>query len=189
MTDIALLLAEYIAEHRSGGEADPSVYVARASPEARAELAALIDTFLTRAPRSAFDEQQAMGSAAERTVEEIQRAITGQSGLWPALLPELRNRAGLKRSDLVSRLAGLLGVPNRTDKVARYYHEMEQGLLPSQGVSERVLEALGQIIGESAQALRDAGRPLGAPLAGESVAGATSRSEEWDDVDTLFRDG
>jgi len=209
MTDVDRLLAEYIEEHRSGGEADPAAYVSRASPAARAELAVLIDAYLTRTPRGEFDEQEFRGSAAERAVDELERAIAGQSGLWPALLPELRHRAGLKRSDLVERLAGLLGVANRTDKVARYYHEMEQGLLPSQGVSERVLEALSQIVGETAQALREAGRSLGAPPAGESIVGqpafarraqfeltsaavaaaVPSRSEEWDEVDTLFREG
>lgn len=209
MISVDRLLAEYIEEHRSGGDADPRAYLARASPQTRSELAALIDAFLVRAPRRPLDDQGFRGSTAERTVDELHRAIAGQSGLWPAVLPELRDRAGVKRSDLVERLAGLLGVANRTDKVARYYHEMEQGLLPSQGVSNRVLEALSQIVGESTQALRDAGRSLGAPPLGEPVTGqaafarraayaeaaaappaATSAGdEEWDEADELFQGG
>ena len=206
MSDVDRLLAEYVAEHRAGGDADPREYLSRASPSERTELAALIDAFLARAPRQQFDEGEFRGSNAERTVEELERSIAGQAGLWPALLPRLRDRAGLKRSELVERLAVALGVTDRKNKVGRYYHEMEQGLLPAQGVSDRVLGALGQLVGETAQALREAGRalapsgegPTAAPAAFArrayaEPAGAPSpgvqrgREGEWDEVDELFR--
>ena len=99
MTDVDRLLADYIAEHRAGGEADPREYLSRASPAQRTELAALIDAYLARAPRQSFDQAAFRGSSAERTVDELERAIAGQAGLWPAVLPRLRDRAGLKRSD------------------------------------------------------------------------------------------
>ena len=67
---------------------------------------------------------------------------------------------GSSAARFVDRLAAALGVENKREKVAGYYHEMEQGLLPAAGVSDRVLEALGRIIGETAHALRDAGRAL-----------------------------
>ena len=73
--------------------------------------------------------------------------------------PAARPRA-LKRADLVERLAAALGAPDKQDKVGFYYHEMEQGLLPSEGVNDKVLEALGTILGQSAEALRQAGRSL-----------------------------
>jgi hypothetical protein len=209
MTGVENLLAEFIAEHRGGGEADPTVYLARASPPDRLALAAMIDAYLARAPREDFDEQAFRGSTAERTVDALERSLTGWAGLWPAVLPELRDRAGLKRSELVARLAGRLGVSDRTEKVARYYHEMEQGLLPSRGVSERVLEALGGIVGESVAALREAGRALGSPTgaagseeavqaafarrataeaaAAVPAAAASGDVAEWDEVDELFR--
>jgi hypothetical protein len=210
MTGVENLLAEFIAEHRGGGEADPTTYLARASPADRLALAAMIDAYLARAPREGFDEQAFRGSTAERTVDALERSLTGSAGLWPAVLPELRDRAGLKRSELVARLAGLLGVSDRTEKVARYYHEMEQGLLPSRGVSERVLEALGGIVGESVAALREAGRALGSTAAGAAgpedavraafarratadaaaavpAAAASGDVAEWDEVDELFR--
>ena len=172
MTDVDRLLADYIAEHRAGGEADPRDYLARASPAQRTELAALIDAYLARAPRQSFDEAAFRGSGAERTVDELERAIAGQAGLWPALLPQLRDRAGLKRSELVDRLAAALGVSDRKAKVAAYYHEMEQGLLPAQGVSDRVLGALGQLVGETAQTLREAGYALTPPSEGRAAAPA-----------------
>jgi hypothetical protein len=210
MISVDRLLAEYIDEHRAGGEADPRAFLDRAALADRAELTVLIDAYLVRAPRQPFNEQTFRGSTAERTVDELQRAIAGRSGLWPALLPELRGRAGLKRRELVERLASLLGVADRTDKVARYYHEMEQGLLPERGVSARVLEALGQIIGETSEALREAGRALRPPpaaagtAAGQTAfarrrsteptgaapaAAAAAGDEEWDEVDALFRGG
>jgi hypothetical protein len=208
MIAVDRLLADYIAEHRAGGDADPREFLARASPRDRAELAALIDGYLARAPREQFNEDAFRGSSAERTVDELLRAIVGQSGLWPAVLPKLRDRAGLKRSELVERLAGLLGVSNRTEKVARYYHEMEQGLLPEQGVSQRVLEALSQIVGGSADTLREAGRALHpphvgpapgqpafarrayvGPAAAPAAAAPPGGDEELDEVDALFLGG
>jgi hypothetical protein len=206
MTDVDRLLADYIAEHRAGGEADPREYLSRASSAQRTELAVLIDAYLARAPRQQFNETEFRGSRAERTVDELERAIAGKAGLWPAMLPQLRDRAGLKRSELVDRLATALGVGDRGDKVAGYYHEMEQGLLPSAGVSDRVLDALGRIVGETTQALRDAGRALTpadeSPAASADAfarrayaepAGAPSPgtqpppTAEWDEVDELFR--
>lgn len=207
MTDVDRLIAEYVAEHRAGGDADPRVYLSRASPAQRRELAALIDAYLARAPRQTFDQASFRGSSAERTVDELERALSGASGLWPALLPRLRDRAGLKRSELVARLAAALGVSERGEKVAAYYHEMEQGLLPARGVSDRVLDALGQIVGEPAQALRDAGRVLAPPGQGPAAVPAAAFARlasaeppdapssttqpipvgEWDEVDELFR--
>jgi hypothetical protein len=206
VTDVNQLLADYIAEHRAAGDADPTHYLSRVSPAQRTELAALIDAYLARAPRQQFDEASFRGSTAERTVDELERAIAGQAGLWPALLPRLRDRAGLKRSELVERLAAALGAKDRQDKVAGYYHEMEQGLLPAQGVSDRVLSALGQLVGETTQTLRQAGRALVATGEGPAAAPAafarrafTDPAEasappaqrppvgEWDEVDELFR--
>lgn len=209
MSNVDRLLADYIAEHRSGGDADPRAYVARAAPDERVELAALIDAYLARAPRRSVDLENVGSSGAHRTVDELERALAGQSGLWPAVLPRLRHQAGLRRSELVARLAGALGVDDGEEKVAGYYHQMEQGLLPAAGVSDRVLEALAGIVGESAQALRNAGRALGAatPGAGRTSAAFARRTypegaapsapalsgagepTQFDEVDELFRGG
>jgi hypothetical protein len=209
VSDVDRLLAEYIADHRAGGQADPRESLSRASPAQRRELAALIDAYLANAPRQPFDQAMFRGSSAERTVDELERAIAGQAGLWPAVLPSLRDRAGLKRSELVERLAAALGASGRKDKVAGYYHGMEQGRLPAQGVSDRVLEALGQLVGETAQALRDAGRALtppgrgtatapspafarrtyGEPGPAEAASAPVPPQAEWDEVDELFRGG
>lgn len=212
MADVQSLLSDYIAEHRAGGEADPLAFLARVEGADRAELGALIDGYLARTPRQIFDAAAFASSAAAPVVEALSRSIEGAGGLWPQLLPLLRARAKLKRSELVDRLAAALGAEGRETKVARYYHQMESGDLPATGVNARVLEALGAIVGESAEALRTAGRALGGGAAGaggqavfartawgdESVPEIMSvemsmppggQAEEHDEIDALFLDG
>jgi hypothetical protein len=209
MTDVDRLLQQYIEEHRSGGEADPLRYLVQVSDRVeRLELEALIDGYLMHAPRQEVDLGRYEGSLAEKVVESLSPSITGVSGLWPTVLPELRNQARVKRRDLVARLATTLGVQEKEEKVADYYNQMEQGRLPAEGVSGRVLDALGSILGQSAERLRAMGEALGpagppaeegavfarmgapaeqaAPAAGEAPSGPP---DEWDDVDKLFRGG
>ena len=137
----------------------------------------------------------------------MQRSLAGQSGMWPSLLPQLRNRARLKRADLVAELADRLGAAGQSEKVGAYYHQMEQGLLPASGVSDSVLEALGRIVGAGKEALRKAGEMPAAGAADADPAarcslgarlrwmrpprwsGASAAPEEWDEVDRLFRGG
>ncbi len=159
MTDVNRLLEQFIAEDRAGGLADPSAYLAQVSGLDRDELTALIDGYLARAPRRGFDRAAFEASPARG----VAASLAGLSGTWPALLPRLRDRARLRRAELVSRLALELGVAGREAKVAGYYHAMEQGTLPAAGVSDRVLEALGRIVGESASVLRAAGAAMTAP--------------------------
>ena len=208
MTDVDRLLEEYMAAHRAREDVDPGDYLARAQGAERKELAALIDAYLARAPRRQFDPEAYRASGMADGVGRLSRSLTGESGLWPSLLPRLRTSARVKRSELVERLAGALGVGGREDKVADYYHQMEQGLLPAEGVSDKVLEALAGILDRSAEALREAGRsasPGGAasaPATAPAFARTARASEEgarpaeaaaglpeerWDEVDELFR--
>ena len=211
MSDVDRLFGEYIAEHRAGGRADPLAYLSRTKTGAqRDELEALIDGYLARAPRRQWDSEAFTGSSAERVAHGLERAIGGEAGLWPVELPRLRERARLRRSDLVGRLAAELGVAGREDRVAGYYHEMEQGLLPAAGVSERVLTALAEIVGTTADALRRAGAAVAPGPPGEGSGGpvfarralqleeapsstapteALASRAEWDEIDELFRGG
>ena len=205
MSRVGRLFRDYVAEHRAGRGANPQVYLSEVAAAERAEFIALIDGYLSRAPRRAFDVEAFHGSAAEQTVDLLDRALVGESGLWPALLPELRHRAGLKRTDLVARLTTTLGLTGREARVGDYYHRMEQGRLAAAGVSDRVLGALGELLGESAEALRTAGSslspsagPLASPAfartapeeptapAGAPSAGSTGADARPDEVDELF---
>jgi hypothetical protein len=207
MTEVDELFSAFVAAERAGEEPDPREFLGRASDTAaRAELGALLEAHLERAPRREFNAERYRGSRAEAVME----SLTGPAGTWPQLLPRLRDEAQLPRDMIVTRLAAALGLSGREAKVHRYYHEMEHGRLPSSGVSQRVLEALGQILGTSADALRRAGEGLGdvgggagspdAPPAFARAAPASAGSpaparesdasdDEWDDVDELFRGG
>ena len=209
MTDVESLIKQFIAEHESGGDADPRTYLTKANAAEREELAALIEGYLMRAPRRRWDPQAYARSGAPEIVDALSRSLQGSAGLWPSLLPRLRQQARLKRKEVVSELAARLGSEPDRPKVERYYHQMEQGLLPSEGVSDRVLEALGQIVGQSKEALREAGRSFGEPSAGAASPAAFARTpgavvdrsaplseelpdetpEQWDEVDRLFRGG
>jgi hypothetical protein len=209
MTDVERLLAEYKRAHRSGAESDPRPFLARLAGSEREQLAGLIDAYLARAPRRHFDEAGLRDSPAMAVVESLQRSLAGSGGLWPSLLPRLRTQAQIKRADLVAELAARLGAQSQQAKVAAYYHQMEQGLLPASGVSDSVLEALGTIVGSTRDALRRAGE---LPAAGGSAAeggavfarsaypretdpeaassqAAPMQEPEWDQVDRLFRGG
>lgn len=211
MTDLDRLLTEYFALYEAGGTVpDLQSFVERAAPAQRRELARRIDDRLSSAPRRTWDPAAFEASLGSPLMRDIAMSAGGGSGLWPAMLPRLRNAARLKRQEVVTRLARELGVPDRETKVHAYYHRMEQGRLDQDGVSDTVLEKLAGILGSSAQALRDAGRALGetaspdAPVAGSVFARTTLAEADfasapapapaaaapddggWDEVDELF---
>lgn len=207
MSEVDTLFKKYVEEHRAGRQADPRAFLAQASAEDRRELAALIDGYLTRVPPHSVDLERFRDSSLERTLDDLERVLAGHSGLWPSLLPRLRERVGLEQREVVQQLADALGVANKAAKVAAYYHQMEQGILPERGVADRVLDALGGLLGESAGALRDAATGFGqgggpnipqsaamvghghleAASAPPSVAAEASLTDAWDEVDELFR--
>jgi len=176
MTDVDRLLTDYIQEHRAGGAADPRAYTKQLEGTDRAELEALIDAYLTRAPGRDWDPEAYKGSAAERLVESLSESLGGVSGSWPVLLPELRNRAKLKREELVERLAAALGVTGREAKVADYYNQMEHGRLDPAGISDRVLDALAALVNTTRDTLRRAGERVQPPVeAGGAVFARKAR--------------
>jgi hypothetical protein len=204
MTDLNELLKRYIEEHQAGGQADPLAYLERVSGRERAQLEAMIDSYLRRAPRREWDPAAYERSPAPQVVESLGRSLGGQAGLWPSLLPRLRNTARIKRGELVAQLADRLGAGSKRAKVADYYNQMEQGRLPAAGVSDDVLDALGKIVGQTKEALRRAGTAVTpGELPAEELPAMTRLAytdeeaapepppprDEWDEVDRLFRGG
>lgn len=177
--DVQRLLDAFIADDRGAEPADPQRYLVKVDGIDRTELTALIDAYLARAPRRPVSGR-ASNATTRAVAEQVERGLFGASGAWPALLPRLRARARVVRRDLVAALAQRLGVADETERVAGYYHRMEQGLLPAAGVSDRVLEALGALLGESAQRLRAAGEAI-APLADPVDGPAHARTATPDD--------
>jgi hypothetical protein len=210
MKDVEQLFAEYKEALTGAGDADPLEFLSQVSGNDRAVLEALIDAYLEQAPRRTFDATAFRESRSAPVAESVHRSLSGVSGLWPTLLPRLRAQARVRRADLVAELASRLGAQSQREKVAGYYHEMEQGRLPAAGVSNTVLDALGKIIGSSAGALRKAGElPAAGAAPGSAAAPAFARTTqaaeasadappaapaaappgEWDEVDRLFRGG
>jgi hypothetical protein len=159
MADLDRLIDEFKADFEAGRRADVTSLLEQVPAEHRQELAERLDTYLMDAPRRRWDPAAYEGSMAQLAVERVSESIDGVSGTWPELLPQLRNRARIKRSDLVERLAGALGFDSaaQIEKIGAYYHEMEHGTLPSAGVSVTVIEALAAIVGSSVEAIRAAG--------------------------------
>lgn len=177
MADPDELLAGFAAELEAGADPDPREWIARAEGGGRQELADLIDRYLMTAPRRAWDPVAYESSLAKLAVDRVHDSLEGVSGSWPELLPRLRNRARIRRGELVERLAGALGVGRgeaQLEKVGGYYHRMERGLLPAAGVSGRVIDALAEIVGASPETIRSAG--LAGPRADAGVAGGAGRA-------------
>ena len=182
MPDPDRLAAEFAAELEAGRSPDPNDWLARVSGEERQKLEELIDRYLMTAPRRAWDPVAYESSLAKVAVERVYESLECVSGTWPELLPRLRNRARVKRADLVRRLAEALGVGTgeaQLEKVAAYYHRMEHGLLEAEGVSGRVIEALAGIVDSSAEAIRAAGAQTD-PTAGGAGSVAFARVTSLD---------
>lgn len=159
MEKVDELFRKFVSSYEAG-DSDPRPFLSQAKGLDREELIALIDAYLTTAPGRVWDEAAFRGSAAEGMVEPLTKALAGTAGTWPALLPELRHRAKVKRSVLVARLASALGVSESEELVSEYYHGMEQGTVDARGVSNQVLDALGEILHTKGATLRRAGRSV-----------------------------
>jgi hypothetical protein len=173
MSSVDELFDRYRAAFRNGDDPDPRPFLAQVSGTDRRELEALIEAFLTRAPAPAFDLARAQADPITRRVVE---SLMADQETWRTLLPAARDAAAITRDQLVDQLAAALGVESRRDKVQRRYHEMEQGLLAPQGVSDRVLEALSRIVGVSVERLQAAGRRLAPPPAAGAAPAVFARA-------------
>jgi hypothetical protein len=181
MADLQRLLEEFGAEFEAGRSPDPNEWIQRVEGDERQELASLIDRYLMTAPRRTWDPVAYEQSFAKAAVDQVYESIEGVSGSWPELLPQLRNRARIKRADLVAQLGVALGLADgdpRQAKVADYYNQMEHGRLPAEGVSGRVIDALAGIVGVGADVLRSAGGGAMAAGGGQSAAFARQASPD-----------
>ena len=157
---------------------DPSDLIAQAETGEQAKAAGA-DRRLPRARRARpqeWDAEAFEGSVAERAVARTAEEWSAAAGELPVELVRLRNEREITRADLVTRLADSLGVSGAREKVASYYHRLERGLLPAEGVSSRVWEALAQLLDTSAEALRRAGAAATRPPPTEEAASAYART-------------
>jgi len=195
VTDPDRLLSEFIDAWVSGAMPDAQDYIERAPVAARDRLADDIATYLALAPTPDYSSDVVEALMRDRTVVELAQAIESERGLWPDLLLRLRRQAGLDPGELAAVLVARLGLEGSEEKTERYLERMEQGRLDPRGVSQRVLDALGPILGVGGEVLAGAGdfqmfaEPAfsGAVLHGESAEPV--RDDGLDEVDRLFCGG
>jgi hypothetical protein len=202
------ILSEFIDAWNAGRRPDLDEHLARAAEPDRDQLLADITAFVAFAPTPEYDDAALAAIRAEPAVAAGAAAATARGGLFPALLPRLRERAALSTAQLASGLVGALGLsPDREPKTRDYLEQLEAGELEPRGLSGRVLDAMARVLGvprgdlESASAFGAA-----APAAlfrAEGPAAETIRADldvladalaapsgaDWDEVDELFRGG
>jgi hypothetical protein len=142
---VELLFDEFAARHARGEHPDAREYLERAG-ERRDELARLLDGFLAAAPvQPPGDETLALFASL------LPETLLGETAT-PPLLAE-RVRRGWRRDEIVDWILELFGIgEEKQEKVARYWHELETGLLPASSVSARLRAALSERFGEALQA-------------------------------------
>jgi len=213
MSEIDRLIEEFAADYEAGRAVDPAALIGRAGPDERQELAARLDSYLMTAPPRKWDPEAYEGSPAQRAVDRVYESLEEVSVTWQVLLPDLRNRAQIKRQDLVERLARALGFDSGPEvaKVGDYYNRMEHGQLPASGVAAKVTDALATILDTGAGRLRAAGARTDAAPGGPQAAFARTATPDAefaeeplldadadeiapapaarDEIDALFLDG
>ena len=174
--EVMALFEEYAASFARGEQLDLRGYLGRAGDGAD-ELARLIDAFLIRA----------------EPPEPSPEAVAAIEAWLP--LVQVRARRGLKRDQVVDALIERFGLDRgKREKVRRYYHQLETGLLRP---SRRLVDGLEEILGTRVSDLIGLEpRPLlAAPVyyrADQSVladmaAAPASAPEPEDEIDRLFR--
>src|SRR6266498_3321537 len=179
------LFGEYAAAYVRGERPQAREFLARAGGQVD-ELAGLIDAFLARAPAPAPDEQ---------AVELFEAWQAGESPLL-----RLRTARGMTLDAVVAALVRTLGLDEaKKDKVKRYYHELEAGLLEPERVDRRVWDVLAETLGAgvadlvasrsrltglAAPALARSSQPM---MAAMRVPERSEEPEPEDDIDRLFR--
>jgi transcriptional regulator with XRE-family HTH domain len=200
MTSPDRLLSEFADAWSAGLRPDAAAFIDRAPPGERAELAEQITAFLAAAPEPAYDEAGWGALAADPALPAVASALDAPS--WATLLPELRARAGLSLDALAGALGARLGLRRElAPKTRRYLEAMERERLFPARVTPRLLDALADALGASAEALAAAGR-RGPAAAGalyrrqepgavderfEIIADALLAPGDWDEVDELFQ--
>lgn len=187
---IDVLLSDFIDAWNAGDRPRVGDYLARAAPAQRAELAARLEDWLVVAPTPDYGDRAREEIRQEPALRLALAEIATEPGLWPELLPRLRERAGLALGDLAARVTAAFGLGGEEPRAERYLERMERGDLDAARVSRRLLDALGAALGVPAETLARAGTPHPAPAApGQALfraAPGTAASFE-DDLEALSR--
>jgi transcriptional regulator with XRE-family HTH domain len=196
MSNTDQILSEFIDAWNAGARPRVRDYLARAPAGAdRDDLAAQLTTWLEVAPTPGYSEATRAEIRAEPVVRRVLAAADDDAGLWPSVVPALRERAGLTVREVASRLVArfMLGDSQSAEpRTAEYLERLERGDLEPSRVSRRLLDALADLLGASPGTLRDAGA-LGGAFRPAAAGGTLFRADDdrgsWvaDDVDAISR--
>jgi hypothetical protein len=159
MSTTEQLLSEFIDAWNAGRRPRVREYLARLpnGPE-RDALAEDLDRWLEFAPTPAYDEPARAAIVAEPAVARVRAAADADAGLWPELVPVLRERAGLSVAELAAQLVERCALDRRdTERTTGYLQRLERGGLDPARMSRRLTDALAGILGLAGDALADAG--------------------------------
>ena len=138
---VELLFDEFAASYARGEHPDAREYLELAG-DRRDELARLLDGFLAAAPTK---------PPGEETLTLFESLLLEDAGT-PPLLAE-RVRRGWRRDEIVEWIRERFGIAeDKREKIARYWHELETGLLPASRISEPLREAVSERFGEALEA-------------------------------------
>jgi transcriptional regulator with XRE-family HTH domain len=203
------ILSDFVDAWNAGRRPDLDEHLARAAEADREQLSADIMAFVAFAPTPDYDDAALEAIRAEPVVASAAAAAGAPGGLWPALLPRLRERAALSTAELAAALVSLLGLPaDREPKTRGYLEQLEAGALEPRGLSGRLLDGLARLLGVPRAELDGAGG-FGAPPVAPALFRAEGAAAEalrddldviadalaapsgaaWDEVDELFRGG
>jgi hypothetical protein len=126
------LFADYADAYARGERPSAEEYLGRAGAEAEA-LAAMIDRFVAATPARRPDESE---------IAVTEAWVRGESPLL-----HVRVARGITRDGIVDALIERLGLDRaKRDKVKRYYHELESGLLDARRVDRRLWGAIAETV-------------------------------------------
>ncbi len=191
-TTPAQLLSQFIDEWNAGQRPDVRAYLQRVpdGPD-RDELAEDLGRWLALAPSPEYDDATRAAIRAEPVVQRLFAAADQDAGLWPQVLPALRERSRFSVAQLASRITERFGLgASETARTEQYLVHLESGELEPTRVSRRLLTALAELLGVGPDSLADAGA-FGMGLRPATGHGTLFRrdasGEEWvaDDLEVL----
>jgi transcriptional regulator with XRE-family HTH domain len=194
MSTTEQVLSDFIDAWNAGRRPRVRDYLARVPDGAqRDDLADQISSWLEVAPTPDYDAAARAEIRAEPVVQQIFEAVGQDAGLWPQLVPRLRERRGWSVSQLAERLVARFGLPRADEaRTAAYVAQLEHGDLEPSRLSRRLVDALADLLGASPGTFADAGgltTMLRPPAAGASLMRAEERPDAQflEDIELLSR--
>ena len=213
-TDMDERFAAFTRSYEAGN-GDPLPFMEGLDEPGRRRFQLMVDDYLERNPEADRDLSRLKDPAIARLIGTVVPRLDGASGGMSTLVIDLREGRQLLQGDVVEALAADLDATDaEKEKIDDYYHDLEFGNLPAEGISAKLLASLGKILGTTGDKLKEAGQALGpwgspatgliftrmaddaedvvmgeASQAGKAPSGAGRRSDPPDRIDQLFTGG